>query len=64
VAGDGNNKPSGTFDVEVDGHLVFSKAIAGGMPDTHALISAIVRMAEGGKPETVTETKKGLCNIM
>uniref|UniRef100_A0A9J7XVR3 Migration and invasion enhancer 1 n=2 Tax=Cyprinus carpio TaxID=7962 RepID=A0A9J7XVR3_CYPCA len=47
----------GSFEVQVNEHLVFSKLEAGGFPYEEDIMEAVVK-AKDGKPEKITRSRK------
>ncbi|KAG7334871.1 hypothetical protein KOW79_001467 [Hemibagrus wyckioides] len=43
------------FEIEIDGHLVFSKLESGGFPYEEDVVAAVVQ-AQNGKPEKLTRS--------
>ncbi|KAG1967518.1 selenoprotein W, 2b [Pimephales promelas] len=47
----------GSFEIEINGHLIFSKLETGGFPYDKDIMEAIVK-AEDGKPEKISRNRK------
>ncbi|GAA6100707.1 selenoprotein W, 2a isoform X2 [Tachysurus ichikawai] len=45
------------FEVEINGHLVFSKLESGGFPHEEDVVAAVIQ-AQDGKPEKLTRSSK------
>jgi len=55
---------SRSFEVTVDGELIFSKLKSGGFPISDEVVAQINRIQGGSKPEQLTNTKSRGCAIM
>jgi len=53
-----------SFEVTVDGVLVFSKLERGGFPAWAEVVSCVQQSAEGGKPVTVEGVQPSSCTLL
>ncbi|CAH8452037.1 unnamed protein product [Heterobilharzia americana] len=55
---------SGSFEITVNGNLIFSKLKRGGFPTTEAVISELIAIVKGETPKEVTECQVSSCNLL
>lgn len=60
----GNTGRSTSFEVKVNGTLIFSKLKMGGFPVFEEIAKAVQEAAAGGSPGPVTNTQPSSCAIL
>jgi len=53
-----------SFEVTVNGKLIFSKLQSGGFPDRKEIISIVKDASLGGEPRTTIKTASNCCTIL
>ncbi|RTG80260.1 uncharacterized protein DC041_0007438 [Schistosoma bovis] len=54
----------GSFEITVNGNLIFSKLKCGRFPSTEAIISELINIENGETPREVNEYESSNCNLL
>ncbi|KAK3612096.1 hypothetical protein CHS0354_031165 [Potamilus streckersoni] len=53
-----------SFEISVNGHLIFSKLKLHGFPDSKKVVEEVRKVAAGGKADEITDSESPGCNLL